>query len=66
MKYWMHRIANHEEISYPLLNRGCLSIGWSEIAAEKECLAEMNKLAAAWKVFERAYENAYGELSTSR
>ena len=28
-KYWLHRISHHEEISYYLLNKGYLTIGWS-------------------------------------
>lgn len=29
MKTWLHRISHHADISYPLLEQGWLSIGWS-------------------------------------
>ncbi len=32
MKYYLHRISLHAELSYPLLKRGILSIGWSHFA----------------------------------
>lgn len=28
MKYWLHRISHENDISYPLLEKGYLSIGW--------------------------------------
>jgi hypothetical protein len=73
MKYWLHRISYHAEVAYPLVERGCLSTGWVKVAAEKECLAEMNKFAAAgdfdaaWRSFERAHQNAaYGDITRAR
>lgn len=32
MKTWLHRISHHAEASYPLLDRGCVSIGFSDFA----------------------------------
>jgi restriction endonuclease Mrr len=32
MKIWLHRISHHAETSYPLLDRGYLSIGFSDFA----------------------------------
>ena len=32
MNYYLHRISHHDELAYPLLERGILSIGWSDFA----------------------------------
>jgi len=32
MSYWLHRISHHAEVSHPLLERGYLSIGWSDFS----------------------------------
>jgi hypothetical protein len=33
--YWLHRISHCAEVSYPLLERGILSTGWSDFSAEE-------------------------------
>lgn len=30
MNYWLHRISHKAELSYPLLNKGFLTIGFSD------------------------------------
>ena len=35
MKYYLHRISHHAELAYPLLERGILSIGWSDFATRE-------------------------------
>ena len=35
MKYYLHRISHHAELSYPLLKRSVLSIGWSYFATHE-------------------------------
>lgn len=32
MKYYLHRISYQQEVSYPLLDNGLLSIVWSEFS----------------------------------
>ena len=32
MSYWLHRISHHAEVSHPLMERGYLSIGWSDFS----------------------------------
>jgi len=32
MNYWLHRVSHHEEVAYPLLEKGYLSIGWSDFS----------------------------------
>ena len=35
MNYYLHRISHHAELAYPLLERGILSIGWSDFATRE-------------------------------
>ena len=35
MKYYLHRISHCIELSHPLLERGILSIGWSDFASRE-------------------------------
>jgi hypothetical protein len=35
MNYWLHRISHHAEIAYPLLDKGYLSIGFSDFATQE-------------------------------
>lgn len=30
--YWIHRISHHAEVSYPMLDQGYLTIGWSSLS----------------------------------
>jgi hypothetical protein len=72
MKYWLHRISHKEEVSYPLLERGYLSIGWSDAATDKNFLSIMEQFAAtgdsseALKSFDSAYEAVFGSLTRAR
>jgi hypothetical protein len=34
MQYWLHRIAYLQGVSYPLLEKGYLSIGFSDFSDE--------------------------------
>ena len=35
MKYYLHRISHHDELAHPLLERGILSIGWSDFGTRE-------------------------------
>ena len=35
MTYYLHRISHHAELAYPLLERGILSVGWSDFATRE-------------------------------
>ncbi|MEQ3353706.1 restriction endonuclease [Aedoeadaptatus acetigenes] len=35
-KYWLHRISHHGEVSYDLLKKGYLTIGWSSFSEQPE------------------------------
>lgn len=45
MNYWLHRISHHAEVSYPLLKKGILSIGWSGLGGEEFIGKCQNKFA---------------------
>lgn len=42
MKYYLHRISHESNISYPLLDNGLLSIGWSDFS-NREFLDNVRK-----------------------
>ena len=52
MRYWLHRISHHYEVSYLLLERGILSIGWSDFSSEEF----INKCFKKWDNFEKAFK----------
>lgn len=35
MNYWLHRISHHAEVSYPLLDKGFLTIGFSGLISDE-------------------------------
>ena len=35
MTYYLHRISHHAELAHPLLERGILSVGWSDFATRE-------------------------------
>jgi len=41
MNIWLHRISHQAEVSYPLLKKGYLSIGWSDLGVTPEFLTEI-------------------------
>ena len=55
MKVFLHRISHHEEVSYPLLDRNILTIGWSDFKNEQGS-----------ETFEKDFEYIYGELPRNR
>jgi predicted Mrr-cat superfamily restriction endonuclease len=63
MQYWLHRISWLANISYPLLEKGYLSIGWStfsnEIFLEKSSEGE-------GEYFDKKFEEEYGYLPRNR
>jgi len=60
--YWLHRISHESDVSYPLLDKGYLSLGWAafsqtnilEAAREKD-----DKGKAQYNHFESIYSNIY-------
>lgn len=61
-KYWLHRISHVMDVSYPLLENGYLSIGFSDFSSSKFILESRNK----WKVFEKYFLDIWEYLPKSR
>lgn len=64
MKYYLHRISHHAELAYPLLERGILSIGWSDFATREFVSIHRPK---GWEEVPRAIDSEPGwEKTRSR
>lgn len=64
MEYWLHRISHEAEISWPLLEKGILTIGFSDLSDSDF----LRKAEAAQRVedLDSAVKDAYGRLLPSR
>ena len=64
MKYWLHRISHHAEASWPLLDKGVLTIGFSDLSND----AFLKKAMSAREVsdWDTDVKSAYGGLLRSR
>lgn len=68
-KYWLHRISHRMEISYPLLERGYISIGFSGLLKNGRFLKSMISQLdddGKWETFKKEYELACGKLNRTR
>ncbi len=63
MNIWLHRISHHAEVSYPLLEQGYLSIGFSDFS-EKQFLNDI--LKNGWKNFEDYFNEYWGNTPRTR
>jgi predicted Mrr-cat superfamily restriction endonuclease len=63
MKTWLHRISYHGETSHPLLERGYLTIGFSDFSnpefISKACGQD-------WSYFQNEFLEGWGELKRTR
>jgi hypothetical protein len=76
MSYWLHRISHEGELSYPLLEKGFLSVGWSDFVTqdfltkiEVESAREyIDKIRGpnGWAFMDDAFKKHWGELSRNR
>ena len=58
MNYWLHRISHYAKISYPLIDAGYLSIGFSKMASAEFIEDAINgKEEAFHKAIIETYEN---------
>jgi hypothetical protein len=68
MNYWLHRISHHAEIAYPLLDKGYLSIGFSDFATQE--FIDKVLIGATWEerwaVLEKEVDNAWGHRPRTR
>lgn len=65
MNYWLHRISQHSELAYPLLERGYISIGFSCLSNE-EFLEEVLKGDKSWSYFDKKCLEASGVRKRTR
>ena len=64
MKYWLHRIGHLQNVSHPLLEKGYLSIGFSDF-----CNDEFFKKVAKnedWDYLENSFGECWGRLARGR
>ncbi len=68
MNYWLHRISHHAEVSYPLLDRNILSIGFSDFSNQKfiDAVLKEDTWEKRWKVLERRVEESWGHRPRTR
>lgn len=67
--YWLHRISHHAEVSYPLLEKNYLSIGFSDFAYEgfvENVLNGGDTQEERWKMFDEIVEDIWGEKKRTR
>ncbi len=61
-KYWLHRISHHYEVSYPLLDMGFLSIGFSDFLYNADFLEIMRgHTEGKWEKFEQENRLLWGD-----
>ncbi|MDG1275682.1 MAG: restriction endonuclease [Algoriphagus sp.] len=63
MNYWLHRISHHAELSRPLLDKGYLSIGFSDFSS-KEFLSQA--LQGNRSYFDQQFQDYWGYVPQMR
>ena len=63
MNYWLHRISHLAELSYPLFDRGFLTIGFSDFA--REDIIDI-VLADKWGQFNQEFKKSWGSVPRTR
>lgn len=63
MNYWIHRISHIAELSYPLLEKGYLTIGFSDFTQTEiiECVSKNN-----WGEFNDYFQEYWGTVPRTR
>lgn len=61
-EYWLHRISRESEVSYTLLDKGYLTLGWSDFAFSSPDIINAKDV----KEFEKAYESLNIEKCRAR
>lgn len=63
MNYWLHRISHIAEVSYPLLDKGFLTIGFSDFTEEDTInIVESND----WNKFNQKFQEYWGNTPRTR
>ncbi|AFL83004.1 hypothetical protein Belba_0341 [Belliella baltica DSM 15883] len=63
MNYWLHRISHHPELSYPLLENGYLSIGFSDMI-NNEIIDKV--LLDDWDYFNELFQMTWSSIPKTR
>ncbi|MFW5983084.1 MAG: restriction endonuclease [bacterium] len=63
MNYWLHRISHIAELSYPLLDKGFLTIGFSDFT-KKEFIDKV--LEDDWNYFNEQFQEMWGKVPRTR
>ncbi len=63
MNYWLHRISHLAELSYPLLDKGFLTIGFSDFTNSKTI---DRVLANDWNYFNHQFQEIWGRVPRTR
>jgi hypothetical protein len=58
MNYWIHRISHHAELSYPLLDKGFLTIGFSDFTDDDEIIEKVK--FNDWNFFNGKFKEKWG------
>ena len=68
MNYWLHRISHHAEVSYPLLWKNKLSIGFSDFATQEfiDDVLENDTWEKRWQVLEEKVQEMWGNRPRTR
>jgi len=63
MNYWLHRISHTAELSYPLLDRGYFTIGFSDFSNEA-FIDNVNE--GDWNAFNSQFQELWGKIPRAR
>jgi restriction endonuclease Mrr len=63
MNYWLHRISHLAELSYPLLDKGFLTIGFSDFT-QKEFIDKV--IEDDWSYFNGQFQEMWGKVPRTR
>ncbi len=69
MNYWLHRISHHAEVSYPLLEKKILTIGFSDFANQEfinNILGAGDSWEEKWNQFTKELSNTWAEKARTR
>ena len=68
MNYWLHRISHHAEVSYPLLNKNILTIGFSDFANQKfiDDVLKEDTWQKRWEILDNYFGETWGTHPRTR
>ena len=68
MNYWLHRISHHAEVSYPLLDKNILSIGFSDFSNQEfiDDILKEETWEKRWGVLEKKFDETWGTRPRTR